>query len=351
MTAKKTILFVDDDAAYLSLFGELMRQASAGAWNVILAENPARGLSLLKEHRFDMLVVDERMPVMSGLQFVRLARTQLPSVPIIVLTGHAEEQAWQSLIREGIEALLQKPTCSEGFQTLFLTLSQLLALERQHGFRGVMHDVQLQDILQLECLRRNSSVLVVSSKSESGEIFIRTGSIVHAAVGVLTGDAAFYHLLNLQDGEFRLKAYDEPPVQTITANWETLLMEAAQLRDEVAGREVPPPVAEEPAQPEGSTSTFPPVELTETERSQPLPARCLLAVSIEGCVLSTLGNHDFKLPSQLSEVLCHSEWFKTAAALGSLESFEATTPGSQSVMHFQPESLVFVSQERRPVGE
>jgi CheY-like chemotaxis protein len=350
VSPQKNILFVDDDAAYLSLFGELMRQASAGAWNVILAENPARGLSLLKEHRFDMLVVDERMPVMSGLQFVRLARTQLPSVPIVVLTGHAEEQAWQSLIREGIEALLQKPTCSEGFQTLFLTLSQLLALERQHGFRGVMHDVQLQDILQLECLRRNSSVLVVSSKSESGEIFIRTGSIVHAAVGVLTGDVAFYHLLNLQDGEFRLKAYEEPPVQTIMANWETLLMEAAQLRDEVAGRETPP-IAEEPTQPEINTSTLPAVELSEIERAQPLPARCLLAVSIEGCVLSTLGNHDFKLPSQLCDVLCQSEWFKTAAALGSLESFEATTPGSQSVMHFQPESLVFVRQERRAAGE
>jgi CheY-like chemotaxis protein len=350
VSASKNILFVDDDSAYLSLFGELMRQASAGAWNVILAENPARGLSLLKEHRFDMLVVDERMPVMSGLQFVRLARTQLPSVPIVVLTGHAEEQAWQSLIREGIEALLQKPTCSEGFQTLFLTLSQLLALERQHGFRGVMHDVQLQDILQLECLRRNSSVLVVSSKSESGEIFIRTGSIVHAAVGVLTGESAFYHLLNLQDGEFRLKAYEDPPVETIAANWETLLMEAAQLRDEVAGREMPA-VLEEPAQPQVSPSAFPPVKLTAAECEMPLPSKSLLAVSIEGCVLATLGHHDFKLPSQLSDVLSRSEWFKTAAALGSLESFEASTPSSHLVMHFQPESLVFVRQERRAAHE
>lgn len=345
MTSQKTLLFVDDDAAYLSLFGELMRQASGGAWQIILAENPAKALSLLKEHDFNMLVVDERMPVMSGLQFIRLARTQLPSVPIVVLTGHAEEQAWQSLIREGIEALLQKPTCSEGFQTLFLTLEQLLGLERQHGFRGVMHDVQLQDILQLECLRRNSSVLAVSSKSEAGEIFIRTGSIVHATVGVLTGEAAFYHLLNLQDGEFRLKSYEEPPSQTIAANWETLLMEAAQLRDEVAGREVFTAV-EEPVQPSTAAPAFPAVELNVEERVSSDPSHHLLAVSIEGCVLASLGDHDFKLPNRLSELLRDAEWFKTAAALGSLESFEATTSTRETVLHFQPESVVYATQQR-----
>ncbi len=346
MNAKKTILFVDDDPAYLSLFGELMRQASAGDWNIIVADNPGRGLSLLREHHFDMIVVDERMPVMSGLQFVRLARTQLPSVPIVVLTGYAEEQAWPSLIREGIEALLQKPTCSEGFQTLFLTLNQLLSLERQHGFRGVMHDVQLQDILQLECLRRNSSVLVVSSKSESGEIFIRTGSIVHATVGVLTGEAAFHHLLNLHDGEFRLKAYEDPPHQTISANWETLLMEAAQLRDEGAGRDAPPDV-EEPAHPDTAAPAFPPVQLTEAESKISHPTRQLLAVSVEGCVLSSLGNHDVKLPHHLSDLLREVEWFKTAAALGTLELFEATSEDWESAIHFQPESLVFVTQARR----
>jgi CheY-like chemotaxis protein len=341
---RKTILMVDDDPAYLALFSELMQQASSSAWNIVVAENPGRGLSLLKEHHFDMLVVDERMPVMSGLQFIRLARTQLPSVPIVVLTGYAEEQSWQSLIREGVEALLEKPTCSEGFQTLFLTLTQLLSLERQHGFRGVMHDVQLQDILQLECLRRNSSVLAVSSKSESGEIYIRTGSIVHATVGVLTGEPAFHHLLNLQDGEFRLKPYEDPPQRTIAANWETLLMEAAQLRDEGAGRDETTAV-EEPPQAELSSS-LPAVELTSEEKDV-VPQHRLLAVSAEGCVLANLGNCDPALSQPLCSFLRDAEWFKTAAGLGALELFEATRKDRHVGIHFQPESLVFVTRERK----
>jgi hypothetical protein len=189
-------------------------------------------------------------------------------------------------------------------------------------------------------------VLVVSSKSESGEIFIRTGSIVHAAVGVLTGESAFHHLLNLHDGEFRLKAYEDPPQQTISANWETLLMEAAQLRDEGAEQDTPPDV-EEPAQPDVPAPAFPAVALTEAERTMSRPTRDLLAVSVEGCVLSHLGDHDAMVPGHLSALLREAEWFKTAAALGSLESFEAESARWQTAIHFQPESLVFVTQPRR----
>jgi len=346
LSQQKTILFIDDDAAYLHLVGELMQQASGGTWNVVMADNPAKALGSLKEHQVDMIVVDERMPIMSGLQFVRLARPRLPNVPIVVLTGHAEEQTWELLIREGVEVLLQKPSSSEGFQTLFLTLNQLLALEHKQGFRGVMHDVQLQDILQLECLRRNSSVLEVFSKSEWGEIFIRTGGIVHAAVGLLSGEKAFYHLLNLQDGEFRLKPYQDPPEKTISLHWEMLLMEAAQMRDESADR-ASNARAEDSATASVQQSHFPPVELTEQERLEHRAPQRLLAVSVEGRVLSSLGEHDFKLPEHLTSLLREAEWFRTTSGLGALESFETSTVTRETAMSFQPESVVFVTQERK----
>ena len=129
-----------------------------------MADNPAEALAALKHHEFDMIVVDERMPVMSGSQFVRLARGRFPNMPIVMLTGHVSDQARQTLKQEGLEVLLEKPTSPEGFHTLFLTLNELLALERSKGFSGLMQNVQLEDILQLECLRRNSAVLC--SRSE-----------------------------------------------------------------------------------------------------------------------------------------------------------------------------------------
>lgn len=349
MSQLKTILFVDDDTAFLHLTGELMQQASRGGWQIIMADNPARALASFKEHKFDMIVVDERMPIMSGLQFVRLARGRFPNVPIVVLTGHAEEQTRTALAREGVEVLLQKPISSEGFHTLFLTLNELLDLERTKGFRGLMQNVELQDILQLECLRRNSSVLEVFSRSESGEIVIRTGGIVHAAVGSLVGEAAFFYLLNLKDGEFRLKPYAEPAAKTVGRHWEMLLMEAAQFRDEDADREATAKSAE-PLPLISPAADFPIIELTAEERVAPGPEGQLLAVSIEGRVLAGDAGADVELPARLAALLRDADWFKTDTGLGELELFEATTPASESVIHFQPESLVFVksAREARP---
>jgi CheY-like chemotaxis protein len=342
MSQPKTLLFVDDDPAFLFLISQF-EQSSQGRWRVVTADSPAKALGMLTEHNFDMLVVDERMPVMNGLEFARLARMRLPQVRIAVLTGYTDDQSREQLIREGVEVVLEKPAASEAFHTLFLTLDQLLTIERQHGFRGVMHDVQLQDIIQLECLRRNSSVLEVFSKRESGEIYIHTGRIVHAAVGILKGEPAFNHLLNLKDGEFRLKPYLEPAEQTISRQSEMLLMESAQMRDEVDGRATGADLAE--AAPVAE-STLPPVELTEAERAMVSRTLPLLAVSIEGRVLTRSGEPKASLAAPLATLVRDAAWFKSAAGLGALELFEFTTPTQDSIVHFQPESGVWVSQPR-----
>ncbi len=342
MSEIKRILFVDDDAAFLQLTGELMQQASQGVWEVIMADNPAEALAALKEHEFDMIVVDERMPVMSGSQFVRLARGRFPNMPIVMLTGHVSEQTHQTMKQEGLEVLLEKPTSSEGFHTLFLTLHELLALERSKGFSGLMQNVQLQDILQLECLRRNSAVLEVFSKRESGEITIRTGNVIHAVVGSLTGEPAFYHLLNLQDGEFRLKPYAEPAQKTITQNWEMLLMEAAQKRDESTERALAAPRPE----PEPLAPTFPALILTDQERTLFRTPSKLLAVSAEGQVLAGEPAGQEAVIARLTQVLADSCWFKSAAGLGAIRLFSARGGAAECALQFQPESLVLVQRAR-----
>lgn len=340
MSGIKSILFVDDDAAFLQLTGELMQQASSGGWQVVMADNPAEALAALKDHEFDMIVVDERMPVMSGSQFVRLARGRFPTTPIVMLTGHIGEDMREAMKREGIEVLLEKPTSSEGFHTLFLTLKELLALERSKGFSGLMHNVELQDILQLECLRRNSCLLEVFSKSESGTIVIRTGNVIHAEVGTLTGQAAFFHLLNLKDGEFRLKSYAEPAQKTISLHWEMLLMEAAQKRDESAGDE-----AAQPAEPLAvpATDAFPPVETSAAERGRARPPAAFLAVSKEGCVLAGTAASEAQA-QRLAGLLKEVAGLKSSSGLGGLQLFESTTAGGNWVLQFQPESVVFAHQ-------
>ena len=51
-----------------------------------------------------------------------------------------------------------------------------------------MQSMSLEDLIQMECLARKSSILVVSTGSRRGEIYVCDGEIVHAVSGQLEGE-------------------------------------------------------------------------------------------------------------------------------------------------------------------
>lgn len=342
MSDRKTVLFVDDELPLLQLVGELMSARSGGAWEIILAESGAKALACLKDHNVDLVVVDARMPVMNGLQFVRMVRPKYPHVPVVLLTGYIEEQNDAAYLKEGVDVILEKPQSSEGYETLFLTLTQVLDLHRHQGFRGLLDHVELQDVIQLECLRRNSSVLNVFTSSESAEIVIRNGVIVHAAVGDLVGEAAFNHALALQGGEFRLKPYSEPAAITIGRNWEVLLMESARLRDELAGQALE---TSEAAPETVSRSSFPSVQPTEVEERLDRPTRAFAAVSSDGDVLFSMTTTPERTAA-LARLARDLVLWPVSLNMGRPESFEAVTANSEVAVQFQPEALAWAVRDR-----
>jgi hypothetical protein len=94
--------------------------------------------------------------------------------------------------------------------------------------------VGLQDVIQMECLGRNSSILEIHNLQLRGRVYIEDGRIIHAQAGDTAGEAAFYKLLSIPSGEFQLHPFESPSKRTIEGQWEFLLMEAARVRDEMA---------------------------------------------------------------------------------------------------------------------
>src|SRR5207253_7129971 len=139
-------------------------------------------------------------------------------------------------------------------QDLFNALDELLKFQPEEGFRGVLRRVGLQDVLQMECLARSSSVLEIVTEEFRGSVFVQDGQIIHAEVGEQSGEAAFNQLLSLNGGEFNHKPFSEPPARTISGSWEFLLMEAARKRDEAN---------ESPSAAETGMSTTAPAGITE----------------------------------------------------------------------------------------
>jgi CheY-like chemotaxis protein len=228
----RRILFVDDDQSFLQMMDRLMRLWSKNNWEILTASSANAALSILQEQPPNLVVIDVSMPVVDGLQFLTVVHKRYPELQKIVLTGFASEAYRSACLSNGAELFLEKPKTSEGMESIFATIDELTRWKAEPGFRGVLRRVGLLDVIQMECLGRSSSVLAVASSKTSGNIFIKEGSIIHAESGELKGEEAFYKLFALGSGDFKLNPFIEPSEFSIHSTWESLLMQAAQLRDE-----------------------------------------------------------------------------------------------------------------------
>jgi CheY-like chemotaxis protein len=229
----KNILFVDDSLEFLEMIDRVMGKWSEGEWKIFLAQNSGQALLILQETNIDLVVVDMQMPVVDGIQFLALLNRKYPTIQKVTLSAYADEKVRAACLSNGAELFLEKPGDSQGLEIVFRTLRELARYKPTSGFRGVLRQVSLEDVLQMECLNRNSSILEIHGGKLHGQIFIKEGAIIHAEVGDRNGEAAFNKLLSLSGGEFNLKPYAEPARQTIEGQWEFLLMEAARVRDEM----------------------------------------------------------------------------------------------------------------------
>src|ERR1700722_1037951 len=245
----KKILFVDDNVQFLEMIERLMGAWSQGEWQIFLAQNAGKALIILQEHAIDLAVIDVQMPVVDGIQFLALLNRKYPNVQKVTLSAYADDASRAACLSQGAELFLKNPRHPADLELIFSTLREL-ARHRPTatGFRGVLRQVSLQDVIQMECLNRNSSILEVSTGKTNGQIFIKDGTILHAEMGDRNGEAALNKILALRGGEFNLRPFKEPPRQSVDGPWEFLLMEAARMRDEAA-QEEPDPLPTTPAEP------------------------------------------------------------------------------------------------------
>jgi DNA-binding response OmpR family regulator len=84
----KSILVIDDDASILETLDFVL---TSDGYNVFIANNGEDGLSILQSNWIDGIVLDLKMPHLSGYLFATIAlkHTQNKNVKILVLTGES----------------------------------------------------------------------------------------------------------------------------------------------------------------------------------------------------------------------------------------------------------------------
>ena len=85
-SATRTILIVDDDRSVADTFTRMLRLEG---FNVAAALSAGEGLEMAENLRPDAIILDMRMPITNGLQFLRTLRSRphLVEVPVAIVTG------------------------------------------------------------------------------------------------------------------------------------------------------------------------------------------------------------------------------------------------------------------------
>jgi len=85
-SATKTILIVDDDRSVADTFARMLKLEG---FDVATAINADAGLELAENVRPHAIILDMRMPITNGLQFLRMIRAKphLVEVPVAIVTG------------------------------------------------------------------------------------------------------------------------------------------------------------------------------------------------------------------------------------------------------------------------
>jgi hypothetical protein len=100
------------------------------------------------------------------------------------------------------------------------------------GFQAQIKGVSLEDLVQMECLACSHRAVRVTSGSNVGYLYFRGGAVVHATARLLAGEAAALEILAWSEGSFEAIDREWPAKETIACTWQSLLLRAAQRRDE-----------------------------------------------------------------------------------------------------------------------
>ena len=228
--AKNKVLIVDDEETLTWGMSKSLSKAHK-TLEILSANSGEEALKILEKTPIDIMITDIRMPGMSGLKLLSKVKSAYSEVDVIVMTAYGSSEVQQEAVTSGSLYYIEKPFEMEEMEEL---LDKALKKRSPHnrGFQGKVNNLQLADIIQINCLGKLTCTLKVSLNREEGEIYFQKGEVVHAQCGPLTGEEAFFKLMGWQNGEFETRDQFQHPPRTINDDWQSLLLRGSQLLDE-----------------------------------------------------------------------------------------------------------------------
>lgn len=155
-----TLLIIDDNQEMVSFLVE----AFSKNYRCLKAYNGKEGLIVVRENVVNLIIVDEMMPEMGGLEFCKVLRRNQPtaSMPVIMLTAKDDLETEKNSIKAGVDIFMSKP-----FDIDKLSL-RLVQLQQRHN--SMEQRIRIENI--------SKPIIVESSQSNDEVLLAKIISII-----------------------------------------------------------------------------------------------------------------------------------------------------------------------------
>ena len=164
---KSKLLLVDDEP---NLTAALVRSLDRSQFEIFTADSAQQGLMILAGNDIDVVVSDERMPGMTGSQFLTEVRKKWPNTIRMILSGQADLEAAVRAINEGeVYRFLLKPCHPKELQ---LTILQGLQQKKLVAQSRKLLQEHMKTVSLLEALEKDNPGITKIELDEDGAILM-----------------------------------------------------------------------------------------------------------------------------------------------------------------------------------
>lgn len=176
-TTENAVLIVDDEAQILSALKRLLRKEP---YRLFTADGGEAGLEILAANRIQMVISDQRMPHMSGTEFLQKAKELCPDTIRVMLSGYAEPDAILSSINQGeVFRFIAKPWNDDDLKTTIRQCLEHYAIVQEN------RRLTAQSARQIEQLERLNGLLTSSVEERTRSLQFSQEVLENLPLGVL----------------------------------------------------------------------------------------------------------------------------------------------------------------------
>ncbi|MDW8069196.1 MAG: ATP-binding protein [Anaerolineae bacterium] len=201
--AGERVLIVDDSDEVREIIASLVLEPAG--YRVLTANNGADGFRLLMETRPDLLILDEQMPGMTGLQVLRAMREQNLQIPVIFMTAFGSEDLAVQAFRLGVRDYVIKPfEPPEMGRAIERALTEVRLRRERDQLMAQLEEANRR--LQQQVQELNTLYSIGRSVTAQLDLEVVLTRVVEAAIFLTRAEEGLLLLLDPETGDLVLRA-------------------------------------------------------------------------------------------------------------------------------------------------